>query len=105
MRYWMLLCLPGLVLGQGTEPKRKPDDYDVHAQARGAVVGAEFMVHSFSRGEQSYVAQDYLVVEVALFPPKGETLAVQNGNFQLSINGRKQLLQPQPVTMVAADLQ
>jgi hypothetical protein len=105
MRYLILICFAGSMFGQGTETKRKPDDYEAHGQAGSAAIGAEFTVHSFSRGEQSYIAQDYLVVEVALFPAKGETLAVENGSFQLRLNGKKQLLQPQPATMVAADLQ
>jgi hypothetical protein len=105
MRYAVPIFFAGLMFGQGTEPKHKPDDYEVHAQARSAAIGAEFMVHSFSRGEQSFLAKDYLVVEVAVFPPKGQTIAIENGNFSLRINGKKQMLTPQPPTMVAAALQ
>ena len=93
------------MFGQGTETKPKVEDYEVHAQAQNAAIGAEFMVHSFSRGEQNFLAKDYLVVEVAVFPPKRETLVVQNANFSLRINGRKESLQAQPPTMVAAALQ
>jgi hypothetical protein len=105
MRYLLLVCFAGAALGQGTETKPKADDYEVHAQAPNAAIGAEFTVHSFSRGEQSFLAEDYLVVEVALFPPKGETIEVGNAQFALRINGRKQLLQPQPPTMVVASLE
>ena len=53
MRPILWLCCAGLAFAQGgTVPKQKPEDYDAHAQARDAAVGAEFMVHSFSRGEQ-----------------------------------------------------
>jgi hypothetical protein len=105
MRYLMALCCGGLLLAQGTEPKHRPEDYDVHAAASSASIGAEFMVHSFSRGEQAYLARDYLVVEVALFPPKDRTISVQDASFSLRINGRKQLLQAQPPSLVAAELQ
>jgi hypothetical protein len=105
VRYLLPLCCAGLLLGQGTEPKPKPEDYEVHAQARNAAIGAEFMVHSFSRGEQAFLAKDYLVVEVALFPPKGQTIDAQNASFSLRINGKKELLQPHPASMVAAELQ
>jgi hypothetical protein len=105
MRYLVAICCAGLLFGQGTEPKQKAEDYEVHAQGQNAALGAEFMVHSFSRGEQTFIAQDYLVVEVAVFPPKGETFVIENANFSLRINGKKQLVQPHPPTMVAASLQ
>src|SRR5271169_6578688 len=91
MRYWLLLFSVGAALGQGTQTKPKAKDYEVHASTRTADIGAEYMVHSFSRGDRAYLAKDYLVVEVALFPPKGETIEVQNANFSLRINGRKVL--------------
>ena len=76
MRCFVLAIAASCAFAQGTEPKPKPEDYPVHGQARveGKTVGigAEFMVHSFSRGEESYIASDFLVVEVALFPPRGE---------------------------------
>jgi len=102
----LLWCCAGAVFAQsGTVPKPKPEDYEAHAQARSAALGAEFMVHSFSRGEESYIAEDYLVVEVALYPPKGQAVAVNPGNFSLRINGKKQVLLPLPPSMVAASLQ
>jgi len=61
-------------------------------------------VHSFSRGEQTFIAKDYLVVEVALYPPKGQTVVIADAGFSLRINGRKPLLQPQPPSMAAASL-
>ena len=104
MRCFFLMCCAAAAFGQGTEPKAKPEDYDAHAQARIATIGAEFTVHSFSRGEAAFIAKDYLVVEVAVFPPKGETLAVQIADFSLRLNSKKEVLQPQPPSMVAASL-
>lgn len=100
----LLLCLSllGAVFAQGTPPKEKPEDYPVHAQARSAGLGAEFMVHSFSSGEQTYLVRHYLVVEVALFPPKGQVVDVHSGNFMIRINGKKQELLPQPPSLVAS---
>lgn len=105
MRYLLLLCTAGLLFGQGTETKAKVEDYPVHAQAQGAAIGAEFTVHSYSRGEAMYIAKDYLVVEVAIFPPKGANFVVSNSDFSLRINGKKELLDAQAPTMVAASLQ
>jgi len=105
MRYVLLLCCGGLAFGQGTEPKPKAEDYEVHAQAKNAAVGAEFTVHSYSRGEQMFIAKDYLVVEVAIFPPKGTTLDIHNSDFSLRINGKKPLLDAQAPARVVADMQ
>jgi hypothetical protein len=104
MRYTLLLYAAALASAQGTTPKAAPAEYPVHAEAAGIVVGAEFMVHSFSQGEQTFIARDYLVVEVALFPPKGEMVDAEPGKFSLRINGRRIALMPQAPSMVAASL-
>ena len=103
MRYLLLVCCATLVFG-GTETKPKAEDYEVHAQVKNLAIGAEYMVHSYSRGEQMYIAKDYLVVEVALFPPKGTTFEVQRSDFALRINGRKELLVPSDPTLVLEDM-
>jgi hypothetical protein len=104
MRWILLVLCAAAAFAQGTEPKAKPGDYPVHAEAGGVGLGAEFMVHSFSRGEESYIAEYYLVVEVALFPPKGKTLQVNLGEFTLRVNGRKRVLVPQAPQMAATSL-
>jgi hypothetical protein len=104
MRYTLFLCASALAFAQGTTPKPTPAEYPVYANAGNLVVGAEFMVHSFSQGEQTFIARDYLVVEVALFPPKGEIAGVEPAKFSLRINGRKTVLMPQTPAMVAASL-
>lgn len=48
MRYLLLFCCASLVFGQGTEPKPKAEDYEVHAQAQKLAIGVEFNVHSYS---------------------------------------------------------
>lgn len=102
MRPLLLLCLTGAAFAQGTTPRQKPEDYPVHAQTRSATLGAEFMVHSFSAGEQSYFVRGFLVVEVALYPPKGHMVDTHSGNFVLRINGHRQESLPQPPSVVAA---
>jgi len=86
----------------GTTPKASPADY------RGGVaqlsLGAEYMAHSFSGGRQTFIAKDYLVVEVALYPAKGERLVVNAGQFSLRVNSKKQALAPQAPEFVAASL-
>ena len=104
MRYLLLLGSIFLLFG-GTETKPKVDDYEVHARAKNVAIGAEYTVHSFSRGEQMFIANDYLVVEVALFPPKETTFEVLRGDFSLRINSRKDLLDAAEPTMVVADME
>jgi len=104
MRYLAILCAAGFAWAQGTTPKANPDEYPAHAVVGNLGVGAEFTVHSFGRGEQMFVTPDHLVVEVALFPPKGHTVRAEPGKFTLRVNGKKNLLSPEAPSMVAASL-
>ena len=61
-------------------------------------------MHSFSSGNQMFIAKNYLVVEVALFPATGLTLPVSATHFTLRVNRRKQPIAPQPAEVVAGDL-
>jgi len=88
----------------GTEPKPKAEDYEAHVQTRTAAIGAEFMIHSISGQGQTYIAPDYLVVEVALYPPKGQAIHLDEGAFALRVNGRRPALAPATPAMVAASL-
>ena len=96
------------LLAQGTDPKLRPEDYPVHAAisvlGQPVALGAEFMVHSFSRGEEMYVAPEFLVVEVAFYPPKGMRIDVSPTQFTLRVNGKKQPLLAQPPGLVASSL-
>ncbi|MGA2576292.1 MAG: hypothetical protein ABSH24_09745 [Bryobacteraceae bacterium] len=101
----LLAAFAGILAAQdGTVPKTSAQDYPVHAKLQKLSIGAEYMVHSFSRGREMYIAKDYLVVEVALYPATGESLRVSAGHFSLRVNGRKQALQPQAPEFVAASL-
>jgi hypothetical protein len=51
-----------------------------------------------------FLAKDYLVVEVALYPASGESLLVSSGQFSLRVNGRKQALGPRAPETVANSL-
>jgi len=98
----LLTALAGALAAQyGTTPKASEQDYPVRAKLEKLSIGAEYLVHSFSSGRQMFIAKDYLVVEVALFPAKGENLLVNAGHFSLRVNGRKQALSPQAPEIVA----
>ncbi len=87
---------------EGTQPKASAAEYPVQAQSGNLSIGAEYMVHSFGSGEQMYLAENYLVVEVALFPPKGERITAEAARFTLRVNGKKTLLYAQNPAMVAS---
>ena len=89
---------------EGTHPKASAAEYPVQAQSGNLAIGAEYTVHSFGSGEQMYLAENYLVVEVALFPPKGESVTADAASFALRLNGKRTLL-PSPVPAGAASHQ
>ncbi|SPF53181.1 conserved exported hypothetical protein [Candidatus Sulfopaludibacter sp. SbA4] len=106
MRWISLFCCAAAALGQpGTDPKAKAEDYEAHGRSKDLAIGAEYMIHSFSGQGQTYIAKDFLVVEVALYPLKGQRVDVNEGRFALRINGKKQALTPAPPQMVATTLQ
>jgi len=88
----------------GTVPKTSAQDYPAHCKLDKLSIGAEYLVHSFSSGADMFIARDFLVVEVALFPAKGETIVASPAQFTLRINGRKTALEPQPPELVVASL-
>jgi hypothetical protein len=93
----------------GTTPKAKADDYDAHAKSGNVEIGAEYMVHSFSRGEAMYIARDFITIEVALYSfkdaaEKAKPLDINYGDFQLTINGKKIALVPMNPYTVATTL-
>jgi hypothetical protein len=108
MAYRAALLLPvlagALAAQYGTSPKASARDYPAHASVDRLSLGAEYLVHSFSSGRQMYIARDYLVVEVALFPAKGESFVARAADFSLRVNGRKPVLSPQSPEIVANEL-
>ncbi len=99
----MGVALPGC-FGEGVEPRTTASAYANHAELKGLSIGAEFLVHSFSGRGKTFVVDDYLVVEVAVFPAAGKRVLVNAGNFSLRVNGKKAALMPQTPGMVAASL-
>jgi hypothetical protein len=105
MAYRVALLLPALAgtlaAQYGTTPKPSAQDYPVRAKLEKLSIGAEYLVHSFSSGREMFIAKDYLVVEVALYPANGASLLVNAGHFTLRVNGHKQALSPQAPEIVA----
>lgn len=100
---WILILTCATIAFAGTDPKPKPEDYPVSGESNGVGVGSEFMIHSFSGENRTFILADYLVVEVAVYPAKDHPIDVNNGQFSLRLNG-KTLLRPQAPQMVAASI-
>ena len=104
MRYLVILAFALAARAQGTPPKASAAEYPVQAVSGNLAIGAEYLVHSFGSGEQMYLAENYLVVEVALFPPKGKSVTADASRFALRLNGKKTLLYAQSPALVAIHL-
>lgn len=50
-------------------------------------IGAEFFGRAYEGPEGSFFAEDYLVIEVALYPEKGPRMKLSPGDFRLRLNG------------------
>jgi hypothetical protein len=87
----------------GTEPKKSAQSYPAHAVAGALEVGAEYLVRSIP-AEGSPIAGDYLVVEVGLFPARGEAVEARSESFRLRINGESYGTRPASASAVAAEL-
>jgi hypothetical protein len=106
MRWLFWMCSATLAFAQGgTEPKPKPEDYELHARSEHTGIGAEFMVHSFSGQGQTYIVKDFLVVEVALYPEKGTEVHADPTAFTLRINGNQRMLHAIAATAVVASIE
>jgi hypothetical protein len=84
------------------EPRQQPADYPVHAAAANASIGAEFLGHTARVGDRTILVEDYIVIEVGVFP-RAKDLVARHAHFDLRING-KQVLLAQTPQMVAASL-
>jgi len=103
----------GWLCGQ-TTVKDKPAEYPAHATL-GTItpgttlpgttsIGAEYLVHSIPAGNQTLLTPEYLVFEVAVFPPRDHAVEISSGTFTLRLNGKKQVMYPVAPGFVAAAL-
>lgn len=103
---WLILLLlaVGLCRAQGTESKRSASEFPVHAALSDADAAADFMVRLISYGRESFVTDNFLVVEVAIFPHAGKVYDVHANQFSLRVSGKKEALLAQTTGMVIASV-
>lgn len=101
MRLALVLSIAALLGAQGTGPKSGPADYPVHVQMDSVTLAAEYLVRSLPNAKETLVANDYLVVEAALFGPPYSRLKMSPDNFSLRINSKGEPLTPELPGLVA----
>jgi hypothetical protein len=91
-------------LAQSVEqPRRSASDYPAHAELKTRSLGADFLVHTFSGNGKSFFTADYLVVEAAFYPARGQRPVVAHSHFLLRVNGKERIHAQLP-QFVAASL-
>ena len=98
----MATLLP--LYAQNGPPRLKAADYPVHVSIPGMEIGAEYLVHSIPGERGFYIAKEYLVVDVGVFPSRLEGVDIKNGQFSLRINDGKSVLVPASPGTVAGAL-
>lgn len=93
------LCLAASLMA--IEPRKSPADYPAQGKGNDIEVGAEYTVRSFLADGHSLTIEDYLMVEVGVYPA-AETM-VSTERFTLRINGKDTLVAQTP-GIVAASL-
>jgi|YNPNPStandDraft_1061719.scaffolds.fasta_scaffold04088_3 hypothetical protein len=88
----------------GLDPRPSPKDYPAEAKLAAAALGAEYLARGVAARGRTFLLDGYLVIETAMYPERGRSLAVSAGHFTLRVNGKKAALAPQTPGMVAASL-
>ena len=90
---------------KGLPPRVSPTDYQVQGKAGEITIAAEFDGHAVPVEEGSPLsAEEYVVVEAALYGPAGTKLTLSPGQFSLRINGKKQAVPSEPFEVVFKSL-
>ena len=87
-----------------TVPRPSVDQYPVRASGPGLRLGAEYFGRSAPGGRDGFFTGHFIVVEVAIYPDKGQTVTVRPSDFRLVINGERAGLMAQTGSLVAGEL-
>ncbi len=81
------VVLAAAVAGQGTKPRADASAYEVQGAAGDLKIGADYLVHSIPASSGYLNADDYLIVEAAVFGPRAATIKLSLSDFVLRITG------------------
>lgn len=96
-------ALVPLLLGQTLPQRSRLSDYPVHAELPHFAIGAAYLVHDIPTESKLYSSNDYLVVDVAIFPANEQSVRISSHDFTLRMNDKKSL-NPAPAQSVVASL-
>jgi len=88
------LMLVMALAGQGTQPRADASKYEVQGALDDLTIGAEYLVHSVPASSGYIIADDYLVVEAALFGPRFATVNLSFTDFELRISSTSSQVGP-----------
>jgi len=88
LRSAILLASVVLIFAQNAPQRAKSVDYPIHGAAPGMEIGLEYLVHSIPGDARYYVARDYLVVDVGVFPSTKNGVAIYPSQFTLLVNNK-----------------
>ena len=82
-------AISSVALTQAAVPRTAASDYPTHTDSASAAIGAEYLVHSIPTEQQMLPAGRYLVIEVGVFPNRGQNATVSDVQFHLVVNGKR----------------
>lgn len=100
----MLAALASSPATAETRPRDSAEQYPVRTSITGLTLAAEYYGRSAPGAKTTFFTGHFLVVELAVYPAKGQSVTVRPGDFRLWINGAKYGLLPQSGAVVAAAL-
>ncbi len=89
---------------KGLPPRAAPTDYQTQAKAGAVTIAAEFKGHAVPTEEATFTAEEFVVVEVALYGGPDAKARLSNDDFSLRINGKKTPLPSQPYELAFKSL-
>ena len=101
-RFLPVFAFLPLLFGQDLPQRSRLSDYPVRAQLQHFEIGAYYLVHDIPSEKAKYSANDYLVVEIAVFPASGEHPRISSRDFMLRVNDKKTLNAASPQSVAVA---
>ena len=97
--------MASMLLAQESIPARsKPADYKVSAALGPHMIAADFLGHTIPAPGATFATEDYIVIELAVFPAANPDFRFDSGKFSLRINGKKPEMLSQAPGFVGASL-
>jgi len=84
----LILACAAVFCAHAADPRSAATDYPAHAEWAGGSIGAEYLVHSVPTEQSMLFADNYLVIEVGVFPKNKQETPIPGITFHLMVNGK-----------------